>query len=233
MASIRTGKCSIDLGLIAPGTALDKANKAHAAIREGSKSFRYAFLYGAGAAQAGRIVGNIIRTVAQIAPDNGLHQQFFGNAARPNEIKLKQIGKNAINKFIRGTPGLQRLRAKLEDGTRRHGWLPGLYGRRIPARALYTTLNFLVTSSEAIICKRWLVNVYDELKERFRYGWDGDVVLVLWIHDELCACCSSGNRRTDRRDHGAARQRGRRVLRLQGAARSRLQDRPQLGRGSA
>jgi putative DNA primase/helicase len=56
-------------------------------------------------------------------------------------------------------------------------------------RALYSALNFIVTSSEAIICKRWLVRVHDELRARFRYGWDGDVVIVLWIHDELAACC--------------------------------------------
>src|SRR5262249_11968483 len=40
-----------------------------------------------------------------------------------------------------------------------------------------------------IICKRWLMRVHDELCTRFRYGWDGDVVIVLWIHDEL-VCCS-------------------------------------------
>ena len=182
-------KCSIDLGLIASGTELDKHNKVQAAIREGSKSFRYAFLYGAGAAQAGRIVGNIVRTVMQIDPGNDLHRQFFGDVARPSESKLKQIGTNAIRKFIRGTPGLQRLRERLEEGSRRKGWLPGLDGRRVPVRALYTTLNFLVTSSEAIICKRWLVNVYDELNQKFRYGWTGDVVITLWVHDEIVCCC--------------------------------------------
>jgi DNA polymerase I-like protein with 3'-5' exonuclease and polymerase domains len=182
-------KCATDLDLIASDTALDKQNKVHAAIREGSKSFRYAFLYGAGAAQAGRIVGNIIRTVMQIDPVNDLHRQFFGNATHPSESKLKDIGAKAIRKFIRGTPGLQRLRDRLEEGSRRKGWLPGLDGRRVPVRALYTTLNFLVTSSEAIICKRWLVNVYDELNQKFRYGWGGDVVIVLWVHDEIVCCC--------------------------------------------
>ena len=182
-------KCATDLGLIASGTELDKQNKVHAAIREGAKSFRYAFLYGAGAAQAGRIVGNIIRTVMQIDPGSDLHRQFFGNATRPSENKLKQIGTNAIRKFIRSTPGLGRLRERLEEGSRRKGWLPGLDGRRIPVRALYTTLNFLVTSSEAVITKRWLCDVYDELNQKFRYGWNGDVVIVLWVHDEIVCCC--------------------------------------------
>jgi hypothetical protein len=55
----------------------------------------------------------------------------------------------------------------------------------VPVRALHTALNYLITSSEAILTKRWLVRVYDELQSRFRYGWDGDVVIVLWVHDEL------------------------------------------------
>jgi DNA polymerase I-like protein with 3'-5' exonuclease and polymerase domains len=178
-----------NLGLIAPGTELDKKNKVHVAIREGAKTFRYAFLYGCGQAQAGRIVGNIARTVHHIDAGNSLQKQLFGEAARPNEAMLKRIGKDARNKFIRGTPGLARLRTKLEAHARRYGWLPGLDGRRVPVRALYSALNFIVTSSEAIITKRWLVRVFDELNQKFRYGWDGDCVLTLWIHDELVACC--------------------------------------------
>jgi putative DNA primase/helicase len=59
----------------------------------------------------------------------------------------------------------------------------------IPCRAQYTALNYALTSIEAIVCKRWLVNVYDELCARFCYGWDGDVVIPLWIHDEIACCC--------------------------------------------
>lgn len=88
-----------------------------------------------------------------------------------------------------GTPGLRRLRESLQAHARQHGWLLGLDGRRVPVRALYTALNFIVTASEAIICKRWLVRVYDELCARFRYGWDGDVVIALWVHDEIACCC--------------------------------------------
>src|SRR5215472_8698501 len=138
---------------------------------------------------AGHIIGNIVRTVHHIDAGNGLQQQFFGHAAHPSESTLRRIGKEALNKFMRGTPGLARLRSKLEAFASNHGWLPGLDGRRVPVRALYSALNFIVTSSEAIITKRWLVNVYDELCASFRYGWDGDVVLCLWVHDEIVACC--------------------------------------------
>jgi hypothetical protein len=102
---------------------------------------------------------------------------------------LQRVGGTARDAFIASTPGLADLKRKLENHTTRYGWLPGLDGRRVPVRAKYTVLNYIVTSSEAIICKLWLVRVYDELCARFRYGWDGDVVLVLWIHDELVAAC--------------------------------------------
>jgi DNA polymerase family A len=102
---------------------------------------------------------------------------------------LKQIGKQALDRFITGTPGLRQLRGSLQSHARTHAWLPGLDGRRVPVRALHSALNFIVTSSEAIICKRWLINVHDELCTRFRYGWNGDVVIVLWVHDELACCC--------------------------------------------
>jgi hypothetical protein len=81
------------------------------------------------------------------------------------------------------------LRQNLQAHASQHKWLPGLDRRRVPVRALHSALNFIVTSSEAIICKRWLVRVHAELCARFKYGWDGDVVLVLWVHDELVACC--------------------------------------------
>jgi hypothetical protein len=118
-----------------------------------------------------------------------LQQRFFGGVAHPNAAALQRVGKTALNRFQDGTPGLKRLRQSLQAHARQHQWLPGLDGRRVPVRALHSALNFIVTSSEAVICKRRLVNVYDELRARFRYGWDGDVVLVLWVHDELVACC--------------------------------------------
>jgi hypothetical protein len=127
--------------------------------------------------------------VHQINSSSDLQQRFFGAVAHPNEAALKQAGKQALNSFEAGTPGLRQLRENLQAYASQYGWLPGLDKRRVPVRALHSALNFIVTSSEAIICKRWLVRVYDELCTRFRYGWDGDVVLVLWIHDELVACC--------------------------------------------
>lgn len=180
---------AVALGFIADGTERDKNSKLHTALREGAKRFRYAFLYGCGAEKAGRIIHDTTRAAQQIDSGSGLSQQLFGTSGRPNQALLKKVGGDARNKFMDANPGLRKLRNRLEAYARKYACLPGLDGRRVPVRALYSALNFIVTSSEAIICKRWLAQTHDELCARFRYGWDGDVVLVLWIHDEIVACC--------------------------------------------
>jgi RecA-family ATPase/DNA polymerase I-like protein with 3'-5' exonuclease and polymerase domains len=165
---------AIALGLIPAGIERDKNDAVHTAIREGAKRFRYAFLYGAGDARAGAIIADIRRDVQRINPNSSL---------RPLS------GSEARQRFMAGVPGLAELRQVLDAQHTKHEWVVGLDGRRVPSGAQYKALNRRVTSSEAIICKRWLVSVYDELHARFRYGWDGDVVLVAWVHDEIVACC--------------------------------------------
>jgi DNA polymerase I len=182
-------KTAAALDLITKGAERNKQNKVHTSIREGGKRFRYAFLYGCQATTAGRIIYDAARAAHQIDGTNSLLQQFFGSSARPNEAALRRVGGRARERFLSATPGLQNLLERLENHASERGWLPGLDGRRVPVRALRSALNFIVTSSEAVICKRWLVRTYDELCARFRYGWDGDVVITLWVHDELVCCC--------------------------------------------
>ena len=151
----------------------DKTSKLHSVIREWSKSFRYGFLFGARAKRLGEILTNAIRAARQI------DTTYQGPPAD---------GARALQRFEAATPGLKQLRQLLEK-TAGRGWLDGLDGRRVPVDAKYKALNRVVTCAEAVICKRWLINVYDELSARFHYGWDGDVVIVAWIHDELVVCC--------------------------------------------
>ena len=176
------------LKLVLAGAARDKTNKLHEVLREGAKSFRYGFLFGMRAKRAGSILYEIIRAALRVDPTCDLMQRFFKTDAHPTESALTRVGSQALQKFIAATPGLGQLRAKLAAQAQ-SGWLPGLDGRRVPVLAQYKALNYAVTSTEAVICKRWLVNVHDELRARFRYGWDGDVVIVAWVHDELVCCC--------------------------------------------
>jgi RecA-family ATPase/DNA polymerase I-like protein with 3'-5' exonuclease and polymerase domains len=177
------------LDLVPEGTARDKNSKVHTAIREGAKVFRYAFLFGAGSLRAGQIVAQVVRMVATIDPGNALCSRFWGGNKHPSEAALRQTGKRALDRFIAATPGLRELRERLSLVHRKRGWVEGLDGRRIPTDADYKALNRIVTASEAVICKRWLVDVHAELCARFCYGPDGDAYLTLWVHDELVVCC--------------------------------------------
>ena len=180
---------AIALGLVPAGTTRDKTSKVPTAIREGAKTFRYAFLFGAGALRAGQIIAHIVRAVVAIDPKDALSAKFWAGDKHPSEAVLRQTGKRVLDRFVTATPGLRRLRANLSTEHRRRGWLEGLDGRRVPTEADYKALNRIVTASEAIICKRWLVDVHAELCTRFRYGPDSDAYLALWIHDELVVCC--------------------------------------------
>jgi hypothetical protein len=181
---------TLALGLVPPDTVRDKTNKLHEVLREGCKSWRYGFLFGMGGEKGGAIIRNTIRAAMQVDPHCTLMRTFFGTDT-PSATVLKRVGSKAIDRFIAVTPGLRALRQSLEAQVRQHGWIPGLDGRRVPVPSLHVALNYSVTSAEAILCKRWLVQTRNALGNRFTYGWDGDVVLVAWVHDELVACCRS------------------------------------------
>jgi hypothetical protein len=93
-------------------------------------------LFGCQSKRAGKIINKIVRNLQHVDPAGGLQQKFFAEAARPSENALRRVGERALDKFEAGTPGLRQLRQALQDHARRHGWLPGLDGRRVPARAL-------------------------------------------------------------------------------------------------
>ena len=66
---------AVALDLMPEGTARDKDNKVHTAIREGAKRFRFAFLYGCYAEAAGHIIHDTVRAAHQIDPANDLQQR--------------------------------------------------------------------------------------------------------------------------------------------------------------
>jgi DNA polymerase I-like protein with 3'-5' exonuclease and polymerase domains len=101
--------------------------------RPQAKTFIYAFLYGAGDAKIGSIVGGSSRKGAQ------LKQRFLDSL--PALLKL-------INKVARH--GLQ-------------GSLPGLDGRRVLIRSEHAALNTLLQSAGAIVMKQALVIATEKL----------------------------------------------------------------------
>lgn len=125
--------------------------------RDNAKTFIYGFLYGAGDAKIGSIVG--------------------GTAAR---------GKLLRETFLAGLPALGNLVTAVKTKAKKHRTLKGLDGGLLHVRHDHAALNTLLQSAGAIICKKWIVLVERMLIERgLKHGWDGDFVIMAWVHDEL------------------------------------------------
>lgn len=95
--------------------------------RDQAKTFIYAFLYGAGPAKIGAIVGG-----------------------------REREGKRLINSFLKNTPALQKLKDKVSRLAEKE-WLPGLDGRRLIVRSQHAALNTLLQGAGAIVMKQALI----------------------------------------------------------------------------
>ena len=98
--------------------------------RDQAKTFIYAFLYGAGAAKIGKIVG--------------------GSA---------QTGRKLIEKFLSNMPQLKKLRAGIQESVEKKGTIKGLDGRRLQIRSEHSAVNTLIQGAGAVVCKQWLVEM--------------------------------------------------------------------------
>jgi len=103
--------------------------------RNQAKTFIYAFLYGAGSAKIGSIVG--------------------GSAKE---------GQSLIDNFLRNTPKLKELREKVARIYSQKGRVQGIDGRQILVRSEHSSLNTLLQGAGAIVMKQALVLLDRKLK---------------------------------------------------------------------
>ncbi len=104
--------------------------------RAQAKTFIYAFLYGAGAAKIGKVVG-----------------------AGAKE------GQRLIDSFLENTPKLRTLREDVARICKSSGSLPGLDGRRLHVRSDHAALNTLLQGAGAIVMKQALVILDERLSK--------------------------------------------------------------------
>jgi DNA polymerase I-like protein with 3'-5' exonuclease and polymerase domains len=135
---------------LVPMGTVKNDTKEHKDARNLSKTLTYSVLYGAGPAKVGETVG--------------------GNTKQ---------GKKLIDNFLNNTPSLKKLKEKVERLSSK-GCLTGLDGRKIWIRSEHAALNSLLQSAGAIIAKKWICIVHEDLKEEKLWYKQ-----VLWSHDEL------------------------------------------------
>lgn len=129
--------------------------------RNNAKTFIYGFLYGAGDAKVGQIVG--------------------GDSAAGKKLKTK---------FLKGLPALKYLKDAVQLKAKQEGCLRGLDGRMIHIRSAHASLNTLLQSAGALVCKQWVVLVEKHLQALgLKHGFTGDYALCAWSHDEIQVAC--------------------------------------------
>lgn len=103
--------------------------------RDNAKTFIYAFLYGAGDAKIGSIVGG-----------------------------SKKEGGRLKKQFLKGLPALGELIKAVKLASKK-GYLVGISGRRLHVRSEHSALNVLLQSLGAYISKYWMIIAHDKFLE--------------------------------------------------------------------
>ena len=103
-------------------------NRAGLQSRSQAKTFIYAFLYGAGDAKIGSVVGG-----------------------------SKEEGKRIKQSFLNNFPSLKSLRNRITREADKNGFIKGLDGRKIFIRSSHAALNSLLQGAGAIVMKRALI----------------------------------------------------------------------------
>jgi len=125
--------------------------------RDQAKTFIYAFLYGAGDAKIGEIVG--------------------GSAKEGQMLKRK---------FLSNLPALKRLQADVQQKVQRSNKLTGLDGRILPVRSPHAALNMLLQSAGAVCMKVALLQLFTRLNQmKWQHG--REYSFVANVHDEFQA----------------------------------------------
>ena len=143
--------------------------------RPQAKTFIYAWLFGAGNAKIGSIVG--------------------GNATKGAELK---------ERFFEAVPAVRNLTVSVQEKAK-EGYLYGLDRRRITVRSAHAALNTLLQGAGAAVAKRMLVEMDTLFKERELdvqwHAWVHDEVQLSCppeIAEEVGQSCISAIKRTEK-----------------------------------
>lgn len=138
--------------------------------RDPAKTWFYAFIYGSGNENLGHVAG-----VSGPKKKNGRGRWIDHKAQRRGAADKK--------KFLENLPALKRLIDSVKSYAEDRGYIVGLDGRRIPIRSLHSALNALLQSDGAILMKKALCILDDDLQSKGFTPGD-EYEFVANVHDE-------------------------------------------------
>ena len=125
--------------------------------RNTAKTMIYAMNYGAGDALVGQIGGGKAR-----------------------------LGKQLKENYDEQVPAFAKLKSGIAQAYKQRGFLFGLDGRKLAIRSEHKCLSQLLQSAGAILCKKWVALIDEQIRER-----SYEVYMVGWIHDEVQIACKN------------------------------------------
>lgn len=154
--------------------------------RDDAKTFIYGFLYGAGDAKIGEIVGGTAKE------GKALKEKFL--KATPALKKLRQAVEKSLVLSSEWVGGTQKVRWRKRKHPTCHldltHCIMGLDGRPVYVRSPHSALNTVLQSAGALICKKWVTLVEENMRKAgYKHGWDGDFAMMAWVHDEVQVAC--------------------------------------------
>lgn len=155
--------------------------------RDQAKTMIYCMMYGGGDGKLGEVINGTAKD------GKALKERFF-NAVPAYKELCSDIERTLItaSKWVGGVNKVtwrKRVHPDNSNLSITHSIL-GLDRRVVYVRSPHSALNTLLQSAGALICKKWVCLVEENMRKAgYKHGWDGDFAMMAWVHDETQIAC--------------------------------------------
>lgn len=155
--------------------------------RDQAKTMIYCMMYGGGDGKLGEVINGTAKD------GKALKERFF-NAVPAYKELCSDIERTLItaSEWVGGINKVtwrKRVHPDNSNLSITHSIL-GLDRRVVYVRSPHSALNTLLQSAGALICKKWVCLVEENMRKAgYKHGWDGDFAMMAWVHDETQIAC--------------------------------------------
>lgn len=155
--------------------------------RDQAKTMIYCMMYGGGDGKLGEVINGTAKD------GKALKERFF-NAVPAYKELCSDIERTLItsSEWVGGVNKVtwrKRVHPDNSNLSITHSIL-GLDRRVVYVRSPHSALNTLLQSAGALICKKWVCLVEENMRKAgYKHGWDGDFAMMAWVHDETQIAC--------------------------------------------